>query len=339
MQLTVLGLFLFCDGASALLANRDLSTTTRRRPISTTFCAGKERHSTATELPSTLHSDDCCPSRRQLLRRLAWMVASGSGSALLVGSTTSQPALASQVRGPVELLRPATRVRLYIERAIQIVSSTENNVDKLAALSEFLEQETSFLTPDEERLSRRYLEIDTSTAWERARRKEREAREAALGIDYTTPYDQVNTAIQQWGQRRQFSILRGRQRNLEKANPMRAALNAYTNNLVFGDAYQLNVQGDAKKAMVRNESLPNVNAVVVSDLDLRDLYRNQVLENMEEARAEIEYQRNQKSNDLEDVLTYLHNAKQACDEWFSFIPSQDVQEALREVQNQNESLN
>mmetsp|Transcript_10623 Transcript_10623/g.25661 ORF Transcript_10623/g.25661 Transcript_10623/m.25661 type:complete len:123 (-) Transcript_10623:189-557(-) len=112
----------------------------------------------------------------------------------------------------------------------------------------------------------------------------------AMGIDYTTPYDQFNTAIQQWGKRRQFKILRSRQRNLEKSSTIRLALNAYNNNLLFGDAYQLNIRGEEKKALVRNDALPNVNAVVVSDLDLRDLCRNQVLQNMDGARAEIEYE-------------------------------------------------
>lgn len=181
------------------------------------------------------------------------------------------------------------------------------------------------MTPDEERLSRRYLEINTSSGWQSARRKER--------MDSSSAYDQINSAFEQWGERQQFQILRGRQRSLERGNTMRAALNSYTNNLVFGDAYQLNVQGADKKAMVRSEALPGVNAVVVSDLDLRDLVRNQILQNMDDARAELEYQLPLPSSqvEVEEILTYLKKAQTACGEWFAFIPAEDVQEALVSV--------
>lgn len=223
---------------------------------------------------------------------------------LAATATNPSPAQASGVRGPIELLRPATRVKLYIDSAISIcqtIKSDKANLNEasLKPIVEYLlEQEPSFMAPEEEKLSKRYLEIDTSSAWQAARLKEREAKGADIGIDYTTPYDRFNTAVQQWGDNRAFQILRQKQRGMEGNNRMRAAFNAYNNNLVFGDFYQLNAQGDAKKALVRNDALPNVNAVVVSDLDLRDLYRNQVLQNVEDAKAEVSYQLKTKEFDV-----------------------------------------
>lgn len=244
----------------------------------------------------------------------------------------------SEVRGPVELLRPATRLKLYLNRAISICEDSKSSNGSLYRLADYLmTEEPMFITPEEEQLARRYMEIDTSTAWEAARLKEREARGAEMGIDYATPYDKLNTAVQQFGDRRTFQRLRKRQQGLEKQNTMRAAFNAYTNNLVFGDAYQLNVQGDAKKALVRNDALPNVNSVVVSDLDLRDLYRNQVLQNMEDAKAEVEYQKRTGEWDVDEILQYLIQAQIACDEWFKFIPENDVKEALLAVQHEKEN--
>jgi len=149
-----------------------------------------------------------------------------------------------------------------------------------------------------------------------------------------SPYDRLNTAVQQWGDRRTFQILRGRQRQLEESNGMRAAFNAYTNNLVFSDNYQLNVDSLTKKQLVRNDALPDVNAVVVSDLDLRDLIRNQVLQNMDDARAELVYQINsdkEQDIDVEEILTYLRQAQGSCKEWFDFVPKSDVEEALQAV--------
>lgn len=260
-------------------------------------------------------------------------------SAILGATLISSPSLAtaaSEVRAPLELLLPATRVKLYIDQAVELCKSIRTGEESslaasLVPLRDLLENEPSFMTETEEKLSKRYLEIKTSGAWEEARRREREARGAEMGIDYTTPYDQFNTAIQEWGANRQFQILRSRQRKLEKSSKIRTALNAYTNNLVFGDTYQLNVQGDEKKALVRSDALPNVNAVVVSDLDLRDLYRNQVLQNMDDARAEIEYQLKSSDFNVDDILTCLRQAQMSCQDWFNLIPKADVEEALKLV--------
>jgi hypothetical protein len=252
----------------------------------------------------------------------------------------SFPSQASDVRGPVELLRPATRVRLYIDQAIAICRSiqAENSTDisSMEPLAQFFGNEpTSFLTPEETKLSLRYLEIDTSSAWQSARLKEREARGAEIGVDYTTPYDRFNTAIQRWGDKTQFQILRSRQRNLEESNSLRAAFNAYTNNLIFGDAYQLNVQGDAKKNLVRNNALPDVNAVVVSDLDLRDLYRNQILQNVDNAKAELQYQQRTGDMAIVEILDCLVAARVACNDWFGFIPKQDIDAAFESVMSES----
>jgi len=135
------------------------------------------------------------PRRRFLLSTASSLL----GSALFtLNVPTSQ---ASEVRGPVELLRPATRIKLYIDDAISIClcilkkeastgvgATTVSRKESLQPLAEFLlnNAPTSYLTPDEEKLSKRYLEIDTSTAWQARRLKEREVKGAELGIDYTT---------------------------------------------------------------------------------------------------------------------------------------------------------
>jgi hypothetical protein len=281
--------------------------------------------------------------RRSFLKFNAafWTAVPLSGG--LWSSSGSLPAQASEVRGPIELLRPATRVRRYIDQAITICLSiqAENSTDvsSLEPLAQYFGNEpASFLTPEETKLSRRYLEIDTSSAWQSARLKEREERGAEIGVDYTTPYDRVNTAIQQWGDKTQFQILRSRQRNLEQASSLRAAFNAYTNNLVFGDAYQLNIQGDAKKSLVRNNALPDVNAVVVSDLDLRDLYRNQILQNVDNAKAELQYQRKTGDMDIAEIVECLVAAQVSCNDWFGFIPKTDVDAAFEAVTSENGEL-
>lgn len=269
-----------------------------------------------------------------------WMrriVLKSSLSSLIFSVMGSQKAAhASNVRAPPELLRPPTRVRLFIDEAVELCQSITEDSSGLERLKQFLDNEPVFMKPDEEKSSRLYLEIDTTTPWQQARLKDLEARGKENGIDYTTPYDKVNTAFQQWGDRRQFEQLSKRQRALEQASPVRAAFNAYTNNLVFGDSYQLNAEGDERKNLIRNNALPDVNAVVVSDLDLRDLYRNQVLEKLDDTKAEIEYQLKTGDVDTKEVLSNLKSAQASCREWFSFIPSGDVAEALKAVEKEKQ---
>ena len=295
------------------------------------------RSSSWLELAASIIDDaEECEGRRSFLKYAAAVWTTFPLSGTLWTSRWCLPAQASEVRGPVELLRPATRVRFYIDQAISICRSIQEEnstvISSTEPLAEFFANEPeSFLTPEERKLSTLYLDIDTGSAWQSARLREREARGAEIGVDYTTPYDRFNTAIQQWGDKTQFKILRARQRNLEQSNTIRAAFNAYTNNLVFGDAYQLNVQGDAKKNLVRNNALPDVNAVVVSDLDLRDLYRNQILQNVENAKAELQYQRRTEDLDVAEILAYLVAAQTSCNDWFGFIPQADVDAAFEAV--------
>jgi len=97
--------------------------------------------------------------------------------------------------------------------------------------------------------------------------------------------------------------------------------------------------------------------VITSDLDLRDLYRNAVLTNVDEARAELRYLMDRyytytytyhqyyynAKNDSDDELHFvdgesqsellllLKNAASACDEWFGLIAEEDVAAALDAV--------
>jgi hypothetical protein len=136
-----------------------------------------------------IRADTTSTSRRSLV-----MLSAASLFSSLVASS-SQPVSASDVRGPMELLRPATRVKLYIDHAIDLCQAAPKGTllaSSLEPLADFFAHEPStFMTAEEANLSRRYQEIDTTSAWQAARRKEREERGKEYGIDYTTPYDQL----------------------------------------------------------------------------------------------------------------------------------------------------
>ena len=82
--------------------------------------------------------------------------------------------------------------------------------------------------------------------------------------------------------------------------------------------------------MIRNDELPSLTAVITSDLDLRDLYRNQFLTSIEDSKAEVAYQVKQIPEDIDraDSVQLMADAHNACQKWFDLIPMVDIDEAL-----------
>ena len=86
--------------------------------------------------------------------------------------------------------------------------------------------------------------------------------------------------------------------------------------------------------MIRNDELPTLTAVISSDLDRRDLYRNDFLTAIDDACAESGYQVKQNAQDVDvtDLVYLIRQAYTALDSWFSLIGQQDVDEAIQEIQ-------
>jgi hypothetical protein len=131
--------------------------------------------------------------------------------------------------------------------------------------------------------------------------------------------------------------LKRQERAREENDEIRAAFNTYTTNLSFsGDSYRLNVPKDERSRMIRDDALPDVKSVIASDMGMRYLYRNEVLTNMEDARAELQYQIGQGdgSFDATDLLEILRQAQSSCNKWFSLIDDSDVQNAMKEAKQE-----
>lgn len=257
--------------------------------------------------------------------------------------STSTSTMASDRKpyAPLENLLPATRVKVLIDTCDDTATSlTQDKNDKdtrqlIAKLkSLLLEPQEFFKTKQEEFTSRTYLDQkDTWPDWKKARQEETRNM-FQIQVD---PATELNEAFEQWGERRQFKRLRRQQLALEQSNKMRAALNAYTNNLIFGESYKVNASREEKKRLIRQyDQLPDVTSVIRSDLDLRDLYRNQVLTAMDDAKAELEYQlsNDESSMDFSELLSILRQAQSSCSEWFKFVPENDVKEALAVVRGE-----
>ena len=87
--------------------------------------------------------------------------------------------------------------------------------------------------------------------------------------------------------------------------------------------------------MVREDRLPEVKQVITSDMGMRYLYRNQVLTAMDDLRAEMEYvnAHPDETIDIDEIIKQINLAQTACNKWFSLIDSQDVNEAIQYVLN------
>ena len=83
--------------------------------------------------------------------------------------------------------------------------------------------------------------------------------------------------------------------------------------------------------MIRSDQLPTLTAVITSDLDLRDLYRNQILTAMDDARAEVLFQMKQQKPEFEDTILFIKEAYAASEDWFALIPKEDLDEAMNAV--------
>lgn len=238
----------------------------------------------------------------------------------------------------LENLLPACRVRIYIDELLLLAKSLqESSNDQQEQRWKDLEERLllnppTFLTKGEAMSSKKYMQVKTWSSWNKAQAEQRRADpfDESPIID---PASQINQAFEHWGQERQWKILRNRQQALERDNPMRAAFNAYTNNLVFGESYIFTGSAEERKRRIRNDDLPDVTAVIRSDLDLRDLYRNQVLTAIDDSKAELQYQLRATTSSGEprnptELLEILEEAKKSCDEWFRFVPDADVKDAM-----------
>jgi hypothetical protein len=127
----------------------------------------------------------------------------------------------------------------------------------------------------------------------------------------------------------------------------RKAFDTYTDAIQFNaDSFTLNLPLAERKAFIRNnDSLLTASNAIISDLDLRDLHRNEVLSLLQDVSAEVKYQQFYSSKptsstsrrrnadnynpectlvDLSDLKLMIQTLDQECTAWFDLIPPEDV---------------
>uniref|UniRef100_A0A7S1ZT81 Uncharacterized protein n=1 Tax=Trieres chinensis TaxID=1514140 RepID=A0A7S1ZT81_TRICV len=265
------------------------------------------------------------PSRRTFLKEMILV-----GTAVI--PATSQ-ALDGEIKpfAPPGALVPAARCKLWVDRAFSLSSTLPSVTDEKARYNALLELDELLTNRPKLFVSERQKKrADGSLAQltngiSGANKDQYRRNRADLSMS-----DRLAAMLNQADVERQWGMLKFQEGKLEESNELRAAFNFYTSQLEFTDSYVLTASKEDKKRMIRDDSLPSLTAVITSDLDLRDLYRNQFLTAIEDAKAEVSYQARQSSDslDITDTVELMKQAHTACTEWFELIPKQDVREAL-----------
>lgn len=294
----------------------------------------RQRSLAAVIVVSSVHGLATCP-RRTFLHDAGIFV----GSTMMVAAVPVQADDAVLVdRGgkpfaPLETLLPATRLKLWVDEAYELsrklVDTEDNKVDQYKILQQMngvLSNRPKLFTDNKvprERTSRPTAQLTTGIS---SVNKEQYKN---LRSDLSIP-DKMAAMLNQADVERQFGMLQYAESKREQSNEMRLALNYYTQSLTFGDAYTLTASKEDKKRMIRNDELPKLSTVITSDLDLRDLYRNQFLTAIEDVIAEVAYQIKQDPDTIDrtDAIALMADAHTACTKWFGLIADADLEEAI-----------
>ena len=289
---------------------------------------------------------DCLPpnarTRRSLLHQGALLIGTALGTPVVSYAKEEEESPPGDRGGkpfaPLEALLPVTRLKLWIDQAHALSSTLKRTNDKqaqydiLKQLDKMLSNPPKLFVSTSLKERTRSSTAQITTGVSSVNREEYRRNRARLSVT-----DRLAAMLNQADVERQWGMLQYQESKLEKDNEMRAAFNYYTSQLEYGDSYVLTASKEDKKRMIRDETLPSLTAVITSDLDVRELYRNQFLTDIEDVKAEISYQLKQpvESIDATDTLDLMNHVYTACAEWFNLIAPQDLQDAVNVVKNEH----
>jgi len=248
---------------------------------------------------------------------------------------------------PPAALLPATRVKLLIDHSLILLENLLDNQNSSINESEKKQKQQDIIMSLQRNLllQQTYMfPLNRVSKNEKGQVNDTSLKSNSKLYDDTynniiksaSPQDIPYLLLVKAGEQREFNILQQRQKYLEKQNAIREAFNFYTRQLQFDtEFYVLNASPAEKKKMIRNDALPDIKSVIVSDLDLRDLVRNQVLDAADDAKAELLYQMKQYDDsgifDGSELKKCLLRAQNMINQWFDFIPVNDVAMAVESV--------
>ena len=263
---------------------------------------------------------ESCSPRRDFFRQVSSAIiilSTPTSSALALGEGEQRMALTQRPKAPIAALIPAVQQRLLLEECLALTTQSQ--------------QPTNAAHKNAKETLLRKLQAILSSLAEATPEKPRRL---------------LNTS----GNNKDLAVMiQYEPSKVLSGNLVRAAMNVYTANLNYYGNNDDNNNGngntnmappsytvtdpDWKKSYIRaNDGLPDVKRVIQADLDLRDLYRNQVQLKLEDASAELHYisgEATTTSVDTEELRLLLREAADAFDLWLGKIADEDVKNAIQ----------
>jgi hypothetical protein len=265
-----------------------------------------------------MHVSSPSPSRRRVVASALSIFSLASADCLFWNSNgigmdkvayAVEPSSERRPYAPIEALIPATQQRILLSKAMETVQRLRADPSSCQAVSS--DSATSAPLPCIDSLRQYFAPPQPSLA-----------KRAAISM--TKRYQDDRQVLQDL-ERKQSSFTL-----LLSGKAIRAACNVYTANLRFGESYLLTASPSDKSRLIRTYSqLPDVKQVITADLDLRDLYRNQIQTLIEDAQAEVY----RDEPDLDELSDILKEASGYLDQWYGLIDPVDVQKATELVQD------
>mmetsp|Transcript_21833 Transcript_21833/g.47540 ORF Transcript_21833/g.47540 Transcript_21833/m.47540 type:complete len:315 (-) Transcript_21833:208-1152(-) len=273
--------------------------------------------------------------RRSAIRELLTTTTSSTAAALIICTTNKQPALAVAPFAPIDALLPATRVKITIDRAVDIASNlvTEENTNESTRIEMLHNLERLLSTPQNYNRDTTPLSIPQKPA-------QSYLDAYAQYRNRVTILEKPGAMLVQNGEINAWRDLKKDEKAREEKDEIRAALNYYTSNLNFDpDRFSLTGTKEEKSKLIRADSVPDVRSVIASDMGLRYLLRNDVLTACDDARAELKYllklqegvgskETDEEALDGKELLELLLGAQKALGQWFDLIEEKDVLAAM-----------
>lgn len=251
-----------------------------------------------------------------------------------IQSVSAEEVLTQKPFAPPQAILPISRLRLWMNRIYEIsmdLSSSESKYQYLKQMNEILSDPPQLFNKGENKIVKGELLGQLTGSISSANKSQYQSNRQTLSVG-----NKVAAMLNQADVERQFGMLQYAEQKRANDNDMRAAFNYYTSQLSFGDKYILTTSQEERKRMIRNEELPTLTAVITSDLDLRDLYRNQFLTAIEDLQAEVAYQvkigaKNDTNEqiDVSDTLELIQQAHTAMEKWFDLIDIKEVEQGMK----------
>lgn len=280
--------------------------------------------------PSTMTSCGAPSDRRSIIQD----VVSSTAAILIVCTTDKQSAQAVVPFAPIDTLLPAARVKITLDSAVDIAA-------KLVASNDSIylhDLESLLLLPQNYTRGTKPIEVPQQPAQSYLKSYEEYRNQVSI-------LEKPGAMLVQNGEIDTWKRLKRQERAKEDIDEIRAALNYYTSNINFdADKFQFTATKDERSKLIREDKVPDVKQVIVSDMGLRYLLRNDILTACDDAKAELRYQMklssgdNAKQDEVDgsDLLELLRTAQSACNEWFALIDEKDTLAALDVVRKERQ---